>query len=367
MDCWKFIIHLWSSHNSSYFQHFLRTSILLNITNFVRLRIQPTSLGRELISLINQRNSKAQSRRRSGGPVSYATQLQHAQKITAIICEIQRSPNTVRHLTDVTAVHVEIAVNYILRRNYTAGSCDNWVASLNRLLTWLNKKSLKVSSRETRKQVGLPSRTGYASVDKATADLDRMDQKIKAAQIIAPHVAAVLSICRVLPLRVAEASCLNVKQAIEEISNDKCFRLTAGVKNGRPRWVQTWRDDQLKALEVLAPLCNSIYGSVIPEGVKLDDFLAFFYRTCRGLGLTKSTQSNPHSLRHYLLQDYFKFTTGLDAPIKGAWAPIKQDDPLLVYGYQMVTEIAGHSRRGKSSAYLGSPRAYQRNTKDHYE
>jgi Integrase len=340
---------------------------MLDITNFVRLRVQPTSLAGELISLINEKNSKPRTRRRSGSSVSYATQLQHAQKITAVICEIQRSPNQVRHLTDISAVHVAIAITYILNRNFTAGSCDNWVASINRLLTWLNKKSLRVSSREIRKQVGLPSRTGYTIVNKATANLDWMDQQIKAAQIIAPNVAAVLAICRVLPLRVAEASCLNVPKAIEQISLNKCIHLSKGVKNGRPRWVQTWRDDQLKALEGLVSLCNSTYGSVIPEGVKLDDFLAFFYRTCRGLGLTKSTQSNPHSLRHYLLQDYFKFTTGLDAPIKGAWAPIKQDDPLLVYGYQMVTEIAGHSRRGKSSAYLGSPRAYQRNTKDHYE
>jgi hypothetical protein len=186
------------------------------ISNFVRLRIQPTSTARELIQLLESRNERPMSRRRSGGSISTSTQFQHVQKIVALVAAVQKSDSMLLHLTDFNRAHLNICLDYILLRCQKAGGIDNWIVSLNRLTTLLNKKTLYVSSKELRQSVGIRSRTGFSVVNKAPKNLAVLDSAIELIKETEPRVAAILAICRALPLRVAEAACLDIPTALKE-------------------------------------------------------------------------------------------------------------------------------------------------------
>jgi Integrase len=331
----------------------------MDTTNFIRHRIQPSTLANEFIALVIAKNARPQSRRSTGGPVAYSSQLQHVQKITALICIIQRSEYPLLNLRSLSRDHIDVALAYIRDRNPAAGSIDNWVCSLNRLLSWLNKKNLHVSSRDLRKHLGIPSRKGYAVVNKATSDLLVIDNAIRVLSATQPQFAAVLQICRVLPLRVREAMCLDVGNAVKKIIESDSFELVKGTKNGRPRRIVIWNYNQLLALQSVAHLCNKTYGSLINEDCNLKDSLKLFHRSVRRLGMTSAKRTNPHSLRHLLLQDFFTQSAGFAPPIMGVNLAIKQNNLIAKDRYQRVAELAGHSRVGKASAYLGSIRAYQ--------
>jgi Integrase len=328
----------------------------------ITTKVQPTSLGRELIAFAITNNSVPLSRRRIKTVIANATQAQHMQRITALLFAIQRSETPLIHLSNIAPVHVAIMVNYVSQRCKKSGSFDNWICSMNRLLRWVKKKKLLVSSSEIRAFYGLASRTGFCNRNKATSDFSKIDQAIERMELTEPQVAAVLKICKVWPLRVREAICLNLSTAIEQTTKNNQIHLTSGVKNGRPRFVHCWRKDQLQALVDVAPLANSTHGTLVPEGTLLKEFLTHFHRTVRIQGLTVHNGLNPHSLRHHLLQEYYFFKTGLLAPIIGSNPIIKQNDLVARMGYQSVTELAGHSRIGKASAYLGSIRAYRKSS-----
>jgi Integrase len=327
---------------------------------FINTQVQPTSLARELIAFAMKYNSVPLSRRRTKTVISNASQNHHIQRITALIRAIQRSETPLLHLSEIALVHVAVMVNYVSTRCNKSGSFDNWICSLNRLLTWVKKKKLLVSSREIRTLYGLASRSGFCDRNKATSDLSKIDQAIAEMEAAEPQVAAVLKICKVWPLRVREAICLNLSTAIEQTTKNNQIHLTSGVKNGRPRFVHSWRKDQLDALVEVVPLANTLYGTLVPEGMTLKAFLNHFHRTVRAHDLTIRNGLNPHSLRHQLLQDYYFYKTGLQAPIIGHNPAIKQTDLVARLGFQSVTELAGHSRIGKASAYLGSIRAYRK-------
>jgi Integrase len=327
----------------------------------INTKVQPTSLARELIAFAITNNSIPLSRRRMKTVIANATQAQHMQRITALLCAIQRSETPLIHLSNIAPVHVAIMVDYVSKRCKKSGSFDNWICSLNRLLIWVRKKKLLVSSREIRAFYGVASRNGFCNRNKATSDLKKIDQAIEEMKVANPRVAAVLTICKVWPLRIREAICLNLSTAIEQTIKDNQILLTNGVKNGRPRVVHCWRKDQLQALVEVAPLANSTHGTLVPNGMTLKVFLTHFHRTVRLHDLTVHNRLNPHSLRHYLLQDYYFYKTGLRAPIIETNPAIKQNDLVARLGFQSVTQLAGHSRIGKASAYLGSIRGYRKN------
>jgi Integrase len=326
----------------------------------ISTKLQPTSLSRELIALAIKYNSAPLSRRRAKTVISNASQDHHIQRITALLCSIQRSETPLVHLSNIGPIHVAIMVDYVSKRCKKSGSFDNWICSINRLLRWVKKKKLLVSSSEIRAFYGLASRTGFCDRNKATSDFSKIDQAIERMELTEPRIAAVLKICKVWPLRIREAICLNLSIAIEQTIQDNQIHLTSGVKNGRPRFVNRWRNDQLQALIEVASLANDSHGTLVPEGITLKTFLTHFHRTMRTHDLTISNGLNPHSLRHHLLQEYYFHKTGLPAPIIAANPAIKQNDLVARLGFQSVTELAGHSRIGKASAYLGSIRAYRK-------
>jgi Integrase len=327
---------------------------------FIEQRVQPTSLARQLIKLVLDRNPRPLSRRRSRSNISFATQRQHVQKITAILCYIQSTETPLLQLNAFARPQLNSALEFIGTRTTHSGGFDNWIASLNRLLTWLNKKTLIQSAKELRKKIGIASRTGYAITNKATGNIEAINEAIIQLQHSDPNVAASLKICKVLPLRIREAICLNVAQAIEEIESTGTIQVSAGAKNGRSRTVEIWREDQLQTLKEVAYLGNSKFGSLVPEDQQLHVFMRHLYRSVRGVGILRLHGTNLHSLRHLLLQEYFKFITGIEAPILGQNLSIRQNNPEIKEAFQKVALSAGHSRMGKASAYLGSIRAYQK-------
>lgn len=139
------------------------------------------------------------------------------------------------------------------------------------------------------------------------------------------------------------------------------IKLSRGTKNGRPRIVPVSSPEQILALEKFASLGNIRFGSIIPENTDLKTFTAYFYRTIRTVGMTKKDELNCHSFRHLNLQLLFTEVTKLVAPINSTSAlNLKQNDPLLAYGYDIVTKAAGHADPSKATSYLGSKRIAKR-------
>jgi hypothetical protein len=120
-----------------------------------------------------------------------------------------------------------------------------------------------------------------------------------------------------------------------------------------------WKVEQIFALKSVASFANEKHGSVIPEEVSLSAFMRFFYKEIRKHGLIRAANMNPHALRHMLLQEFYTHVTGLPAPILGPRPQIKQNDSRVAHGFNLVTQIAGHSRKLKATAYLGSARQYK--------
>jgi Integrase len=328
-----------------------------DVFEFIKNRLRPLSLANELSGLVLDRIGKPARRRSTGTKIARDTQRHHLQRIVFLIESVQKSSTPVAHLKEINRSHFVIMVNSILVRARTPGTLDNWITTLNRLARDLKQHHLQTSSNLVRKSVGLEHRRRACVVSKSPKDSEKIKEIIANLEESDVRVSAILSILYVLPLRVREAMCLNLARARQQAIENQRFHLTMGVKNGRARWVPIWRADQLEALENFSHLANNKFGSLIPEEFDLASYTRHFYRTIRAVGLRRSAGLNCHSLRHAGLQDLFCHTTGLPAPINAIGSlDLKQNDPLLTRGYQIVTEAAGHADATKATSYLGSKR-----------
>ena len=327
---------------------------------FIRTRLRPRSLADDLISTLTGRIIKPIFPRKTGGPISNASQLRRLQHVVAMLCHIQTTEKKIIRLVEFNENYIDDCITYIASRAITAGNLDNWVATLNFLLGITRHGQYSLSAKKIRDNLQVKSRHRFCSLNKSPQDFTYVDARIAEIAKVDPAAGAVIKILRVLPLRVREAACLNIHDAVKQANLTSTIYLDKGVKNGRPRTVHLWKKEQLATLLDLMPLSNEIHGSIIPAGVTLKLFLQQFYRLIRKMGVNRKSGFNCHGLRHNLLQEYFEHTTGFPAPIFGPRFEINQNNPTARAGFLAVTRCAGHNDETKASAYLGSIRTYKK-------
>jgi integrase len=328
-----------------------------DLFNFVKNNLRPKSLASEFISMVLIGIHKPARKRASGNSISLQSQRHHLQKMVFLMASLQGSEIAVSHLREIQRPHLSFMISVIRARATTAGSIDNWTCSLNRLIRCLRLHELQVSGKKIRDIENIRHRSRACLSSKSPSDNLKIHQCISELENIDSRVAAAVSVLAVIPLRVREILCLDLRVAAQEAREFGQISLSKGVKNGRSRIVPVWREDQIISLEKIVFLSNDQHGSLIPDSTNLATYLRYFHRTVRRVGMTRTSLMNCHALRHLGLQELFKQITGLDAPIvSNRSLNLKQNNELLTVGYEAVTRAAGHSDPTKSSAYLGSKR-----------
>ena len=133
-------------------------------------------------------------------------------------------------------------------------------------------------------------------------------------------------------------------------------RIESGSKGGRERFVALDTPEKLAAIEHAKTVVVTLDGHMGHPSHNLEQAMARFGYVMRKFGVTKKKLGiTSHGLRHEGLIDDYEKLTGHAAPIRGgAKLPKTIDTPAR----QEVAELAGHSRRRASSAYIGAVRVH---------
>jgi hypothetical protein len=310
------------------------------------------SLERLLMENIARIHSKT---RISGKSVAIATQVRRCTTICASLAELREGGYALTSPHSMKQKHIKYLVDRWVAHGQKAGTVENKLTHLRTLCEWIGKDNLVCTLGDyvDRDALGL-KRSYVATVDKswdgkgvAATDL------IEAISREEPLVGVQLKLQAAFGLRVRESHEFKVYRAIKDLDT---LRITDGTKGGRPREVPILM--RMAVLEEAAQLCNPYTGSLMPVSMTARQWNRYYYLVMERFGITEAGRGvTSHGLRHQYLQEYFKRLTGEDAPIKGGAKP--QED-LLRQALQGVVDVAGHSRRSKSGAYLSTHAAMKR-------
>ncbi|MCA3168793.1 MAG: integrase domain-containing protein [Burkholderiales bacterium] len=329
----------------------------------------PERLSQEIANAARRRAGQIISRvRKTNSPASTRTQEKRLYTVVAAfrtLDELKRCPQTV---VNVREAHIEALVKYWReQKQFTLPTIKVYLSHLKWFLAVHHKEQIiktELNGYFNTEEVANHSTIAWADKSWTGAGVDT-DQVISSIRAEDARVAAVLLFSWATGARIAEASAVNVLDAIEQWRRDLQIRLDRCTKNGLARSVTP--DDVRFGVWMhhAIPLINRRTGSVIPDQYSLEGWLKHTYYILHKHGIKKEGEGalgvTAHGLRHEFLQKIIEEVTGLPAPVKfwvAGESPVGQYDPeLYQLARQTIVLAAGHFDARKANAYAGSATA----------
>jgi integrase len=258
--------------------------------------------------------------------------------------------------------HIEAMVAIWQAEQLAPATIQTYLSFLRGLAQWLGKHGM----------VRLPYHYGlqpaeYQRHEAAERDKSWTAQKIDIPDLIGnitaydPHVGAAMRLVRAFGLRRKEAvmfrphACVVPFEATglppQKKQADRYARIKAGSKGGRERFIPLDTVERIAAIEHAQSVVATAEGHMGHPSHTLLQALRRFNYVLEKFGVTqKELGVTAHGLRHEVLIEHFESLTGHAAPVRGgATLPKEVRDPARY----AVAELAGHSRKQASDAYLG--------------
>ena len=312
-----------------------------------------------LITLFNHQHTAKQK------DVSFKTRQERAYFLRRFFRDLQQKAGfkTLPDPRNMGGRHVAAMVAIWQQERLAPATIQTYLSFLRALAQWTKKPGM----------VRQPSAYGlkpeeYERHEAADRDKSWSAHGIDIASVIASicrfdaYVGAEVWLMRALRLRKKEAIMCRPHQCVvpfeatglplHKKKADFYARIESGSKGGRERFVALDTPEKLAAIEHAKTIVTTRDGHMGRPSHSLEQAMARFGYVVRKFGLTKNKSGvTSHGLRHEGLIDEYEKLTGHAAPVRGgAKLPKEIESPAR----QEVAELAGHTRRRASSAYLGS-------------
>jgi integrase len=311
----------------------------------------PVDFKRELEVLFRENVNRVHSRTRlSSKSLSVKTQGYRLQKLCRSFVELRENGFALQSPWSLKQKHIRFLVDLWVGKKQSGGTIENKLTYFRAFANWLGKPNLigTLGDYVDRKENGLVR--SYTALEDKSWDGNQIDviALLEAIAKADPVVVMQLKMQAAFGLRVEESFLLRPK---ESVRRDGLLSITRGTKGGRDRVVPM--ELQRSVLEEAMQYCNSLTGSTIPDGYTKTQWRNRYYDVLKRHGVTKAGLGvTSHGVRHGYLQQMYERLTGVPAPVKGTGerADIKSHRDAML----QVVAAAGHSRRRKANAYLGS-------------
>ena len=320
-----------------------------------RYRGRLGTLLRELCVMLYRYGSVASSCERA---VSAKTSKDRRLVMTQMLVDLYRGKYQLCHLKNFKAKHARAILEHWTAQGIASSTMSTYVSHLRVFLGWLDKLPLLAAIEQyLSEHPGLTQRRAATVRDKSErgANVDFEEIYRRATETGNEHFVCQLLLIAALGLRVREAWLFRPHLSVDSVGR---VNVDWGTKGGRPRELPMPPTPlQQSAIDRARALVPNAHGSMIPKGfATMEEWSREFYRLCSRIGLTKNQLGvTPHSLRHGVLLDLYRYLAGVPAPVRGGTeTPVQKHKEREVR--KIVAEFAGHSRSQVSSAYLGSGR-----------
>lgn len=173
------------------------------------------------------------------------------------------------------------------------------------------------------------------------------------AMAVDPRIACMLELCYEFGLRVREAWLFRPHLAVR----DGVICVYWGAKGGRKRELPfELSPSRVELMERAKSFAATPAESMIPRSISLKKWRSRWQRAMTKIGLTRTQLGvTPHALRHSAQCRYYKQVSAHEPAIRGGDLH-KTDAHADRAARDLVADLAGHSRRSVSGAYLGGVR-----------
>ena len=253
-------------------------------------------------------------------------------------------------------------MNVWQKEKLAPATIQTYLSFLRGLAQWLGKHGLVRQPQHYRLQLDEYQRHEVSERDKSWSaqqiDIDGLIGEICGFD---PYVGAAMRLIRAMGLRRKEAimfrphTCIVTFEAtglpLHKRKADLYARIKGGSKGGRERFIALDSTERIAAIEHAQLVVTTVDGHMGHPSHKLEQALRRFNYVLEKFGVTqKALGVTAHGLRHEVLIEQFEALTGHLAPVRGGGKlPVEVNDPAR----QEVAELAGHSRKRASNAYLG--------------
>jgi len=300
--------------------------------------------------------------------VSFKTRQERAQFLRRFFCDLGEKAGfkTLPDPRNLGERHVRAMVAVWQEQKLAPGTLQGYLSFLRGFAQWIGKPGL----------IRQPQHYGLKPEDYERHQAAQHDKSWSAhgvdilgligrIALFDPYVGAMLRLMWALGLRKKEAIMFRPHQCVvafeatgfplHKKKADFYVRVKPGSKGGRERFIALDTPDKLGAVEHAKSVVSSRDGHMGHPSRSLKQNMIRFGNVMKKFDVTQEKLGViSHGLRHEMLIDQFETLTGHAAPVRGgAKLPKVIDKPAR----QEVAELAGHSRRRASAAYIGTAAA----------
>jgi integrase len=262
--------------------------------------------------------------------------------------------------------HIRAAVHVWQQEKRAPATIQTYLSFLRGLSIWIGKPGLVRPPKYYGLRASEYQRHEAAQQDRSwSAQNIDIDVLLGQVRSFDPYIGAAMQLVHAFGLRRKEAImfrphlCVVSFEAtglpLHKRKADRYVCIKAGSKGGRERFIPV--DTALRVAAVIRAqeVVIARDGHMGHPSHSLAQALRRFNYVLEKFGVTRKRLGvTAHGLRHEVLINEFETMTGRPPPVRGGGRlPPEIDGPAR----QEVAELAGHSRKRASSAYLGGPRA----------
>lgn len=309
----------------------------------------PENFYTELMDLIRENGRDAL---RQDKIVSHETMDHRRELLVLSMRELRGLGFKIESPRNLQQRHVRALAKSWEERRLSASTIANRISVLRALSIWIGKPGMI--------QKAADFVTNPATVQRTQASAD--DKSWSATGIDIPALIGMIEQYdwRVgLQLRLMKAFGLRRKEAVMfrplKADLSVAIRVRDGTKGGRERIVLVETPEQREVLEFAKSKVKHVNEHIghpdhtLEQGIRHFNYvLERFGITKRGLGITS------HGLRHQHLNDLYERIAGAPSPVRSGSLTADLDKLTHDIARARVTQEAGHSRLGITSAYIGA-------------
>ncbi len=223
-------------------------------------------------------------------------------------------------------------------KGLSASTIQNRISIFRIFAEWIGKTGMIRGSEHYVKNAKSVERHLVAQIARILSEI------LEAIQKLDKCVAIQLELQRAFGLRMKESALLKPHMA----DKGNYLAVNWGTKGGRDRVVPIQNDYQRDVIARAKLFLHNPSDSMTPKDFNFKQWKNHYYYVCRQAGISRKDGITSHGLRHERLNEIYQEMMGQPSPVKAG-----AGDTNDAIARQEIAEVAGHSRKSISRAYIG--------------
>ncbi len=223
-------------------------------------------------------------------------------------------------------------------KGLSASTIQNRISIFRIFAEWIGKTGMIRGSEHYVKNAKSVERHLVAQIARILSEI------LEAIQKLDKCVAIQLELQRAFGLRMKESALLKPHMA----DKGNYLAVNWGTKGGRDRVVPIQNDYQRDVVARAKLFLQNSSDSMTPRDFNFKQWKNHYYYVCRQAGISRKDGITSHGLLHERLNEMYQEMMGQPSPVKAG-----AGDTNDAIARQEIAEVAGHSRKSISRAYIG--------------